>query len=1063
MKTLAFLLSFFIFINVNAQWTPDTSLNTLVADSQCGDMKAIGTSDGQTYVVFWKVVPAPVNYELRLQLLDVSGYKQFGPDGMLISNNLSMSTWTAIMSITVDNNDNLYIGLTGTTTGAGFAFKMDINGNHLWGANGVTFNDGWQVIILPLSSGDAIVSWNATGPALMQKYDASGNAIWAAPQPVVSGSSSTAPGNLFELSDGDYIMVFHVVGFGISSTLYAHRYNGNGAPQWTLPTQLSNKGTVFNTSYSGTQDGDNIYYGYKGSTGMRFDSFVVRLNPDGTLPWGINGMDFDINQTDYEMDTKIAFSIGSQYVWAICTYMNTGQSESGEYVQKFDKVTGARQFTNNAKMVYAISNGHKQHASSLFLINDQPFFMLKTGFDNGVTPTTLRSLMLNANGDFAWTEETRPLATYPANKQRTHLTQPVNGQAVAVFIEDKSSGSKIYAQNFTDDVIAGFIAVPSVICVGDTINFYDNSTGNVITWNWNFTWGTPQSSVIQNPTVAYYTPGTYDVELIVSDGTNVDTMTMHNYIEVYDYPVADAGPDVTICPGANTTLTASGGAAFVWSTNPPQTTASITVSPGTQTTYYVTVSNNICSDVDSVTVFIASVVHLGADTTLSQGASFILDAGPNFINYLWSDASTGQYMIVNAAGTYWVQVAYPGGCISSDTIVVSIGYRLEGTIAYKNASNTAINNTKLLLTDAGGTIDSLITDINGYYLFDYMANGDYYTVPHCTKAWGGGNSTDALAVMKHFVGLIYLYGLNADAADVNATGYANSADALMVQQRYLGMISSFSAGDWVFENNLIPLYGVSIVNDFYGLCYGDVNGSYTPPSTKQTPTVSLNIKNTIEIDNNEIINVPLITETPISVAAISLELFYPQELIIIEDVSLAKNSNEKLLFYFKNGILRISWYSLESVDFNTNDILLNISLRIKKDVEITGDYCNFTLSPYCELSDIAVHVIDNVKLNMPALSIMNTPLNNYLGYNHPNPFLSITQIEYGISEPGFIRLRIFNILGEEAALLVNERQDKGNYQVNFDASGLKPGNYFYTIEVSRNANSFTKTRIMQLE
>ena len=35
-------------------------------------------------------------------------------------------------------------------------------------------------------------------------------------------------------------------------------------------------------------------------------------------------------------------------------------------------------------------------------------------------------------------------------------------------------------------------------------------------------------------------------------------------------------------------------------------------------------------------------------------------------------------------------------------------------------------------------------------------------------------------------------------------------------------------------------------------------------------------------------------------------------------------------------------------------------------------------------------------------------------------------------------------------------------QVNFDASDLKPGNYFYTIEVSENYNNFSKTRIMQL-
>ena len=60
-----FLVTFIASMNCYAQWTTDTVLNTLVADSEGGDMKAIGTSEGKTYVVFWKSVAPPVNYELN--------------------------------------------------------------------------------------------------------------------------------------------------------------------------------------------------------------------------------------------------------------------------------------------------------------------------------------------------------------------------------------------------------------------------------------------------------------------------------------------------------------------------------------------------------------------------------------------------------------------------------------------------------------------------------------------------------------------------------------------------------------------------------------------------------------------------------------------------------------------------------------------------------------------------------------------------------------------------------------------------------------------------------------
>ncbi|MCB0649671.1 MAG: T9SS type A sorting domain-containing protein [Saprospiraceae bacterium] len=463
MKSIIFFLAIFMALTAHGQWTTETAVNTLVATSEGGDMKSIGTSDGQTYVVFWKTVAAPVNYELRLQVLDASGNRQLGDDGMLVSGNISMSTYTVIWSVTVDKDDNLYIGATGTGDGSGHVFKLDINGNPLWGADGVTFSDGYLVTVLPLANGEAIVSWFASGQGLMQRYDAAGNTLWNDPQPIESGTSHTAPANLFELPEAGYVVVFHVLSFGISSTLYAQRYDENGVAQWAVPTKLSNKTTAYNAFYSGTQDGEVVYFGYFASSGSRFDSFVQRINPDGTLPWGINGMDFDTNETDYEMDTQIAIAPGSQYIWAVCTYTNTSQGQRGEYVQKFDKNTGARQFTDNAKIVYPISEDFRQHAGPMFLMNDQPLFLLKKGYDNSVTPTTLDGVLLDENGDFAWEEVSRPMATYQAAKSRIQFNRPANGQAVAVFIEDKSGGARIYAQNVVVDVVPAPLDQPTLV------------------------------------------------------------------------------------------------------------------------------------------------------------------------------------------------------------------------------------------------------------------------------------------------------------------------------------------------------------------------------------------------------------------------------------------------------------------------------------------------------------------------------------------------------------------------------------------------------------------------
>jgi hypothetical protein len=454
MKFFFTLLALVLSINTYAQWTTDLDANTLVSESASTVINTIGTSDGQTYIVYWKQVAAPTNFELRLQLLDAAGNKQLGSDGVLVSSAISMSTFTVVGTAVKDVSDNIYIGVTATNGNMGHVFKMDRNGNHLWNQSGVSFSEGFGIIILPLSTDEAIVSWLSQPNALMQKYNASGSAVWAAPQPVKSGTSKTAPGELFEMPNGDFSMVFHVYNFGVNSTLYAQRYGTDGIPLWTTPSKLSNKTTTWNSKYSVGQDADVIFIGYMGASSTRFDAYLQRINPDGTLPWGINGSDFDINETDFEKNTRIAVSATTQQVWAICNYTNPTQSENGEYVQKFNSETGVRLLSNNAKMLYAIGS-EKVHASDLFLVNERPFFLIKSGMDNGVSPTTLQVALLDENGDFEWTDMAKPVATFNANKGKTYLTEPVDGQAVATWIEDKSNGPAIYAQNVVDGALTG--------------------------------------------------------------------------------------------------------------------------------------------------------------------------------------------------------------------------------------------------------------------------------------------------------------------------------------------------------------------------------------------------------------------------------------------------------------------------------------------------------------------------------------------------------------------------------------------------------------------------------
>ncbi len=81
-----------------------------------------------------------------------------------------------------------------------------------------------------------------------------------------------------------------------------------------------------------------------------------------------------------------------------------------------------------------------------------------------------------------------------------------------------------------------------------------------------------------------------------------------------------------------------------------------------------------------------------------------------------------------------------------------------------------------------------------------------------------------------------------------------------------------------------------------------------------------------------------------------------------------------------------------------------------------------------------------------------------LAQNYPNPFNPSTNIKYSIPEASFVQLKVYDILGNEVATLVNEEQNIGNYNIEFNASALPSGVYFYRIQ----AGSFVDTKKMLL-
>jgi hypothetical protein len=82
-----------------------------------------------------------------------------------------------------------------------------------------------------------------------------------------------------------------------------------------------------------------------------------------------------------------------------------------------------------------------------------------------------------------------------------------------------------------------------------------------------------------------------------------------------------------------------------------------------------------------------------------------------------------------------------------------------------------------------------------------------------------------------------------------------------------------------------------------------------------------------------------------------------------------------------------------------------------------------------------------------------------LSQNYPNPFNPAAKINYKLPITNYVSLKVYDVLGNEVFVLVNEKQNAGSYEVDFDGSNFSSGIYFYKLAVDGN-NIDTKRMIL---
>ncbi len=393
------------------------------------------------------------------------------------------------------------------------------------------------------------------------------------------------------------------------------------------------------------------------STGETTASITV--SPTATTTYTVisdNGTCSDSDEVIVTLNNAPSANAGADM--AICegetiTLTATGE---GDFLWSTGETTTSISVSPTATTLYTVtaSNSCATDASDEILITVNPSVTVEVGPDVTICEGESLTLTATGNGDeFFWsTDETTQSITVSPTATTTYIVTSIVGGC-----------------SNTDEMTVNVVRPPTVyagsdvtICEGATVTLTATGEGS-------FLWSTGETTASINVSPSVTTAYT------VTGASNSCSTEVTDEVLVMVNPsvTVNAGPDVAICEGESTTLTAMGTGPFNWSTG--ETTASITVNPTSTSTYTVSSGTGPCLVTDDVVVSVnqAASVNAGADMTICEGGTITLTATGEG-NFLWSTGETTATITVSPNSTTTYTVTASNSCTGgvSDEVLVTV-------------------------------------------------------------------------------------------------------------------------------------------------------------------------------------------------------------------------------------------------------------------------------------------------------------------------------------------------------------------------------------------------------
>ncbi len=554
--SIIFLLGIFN-LSLTAQWVNDPSINkgVVVAPGNQSKPKIISSSSypGISYVSW--VSNKNGSYNVRLQKLDASGNELWDSGGLLVSNSKATS-WLTDWDMIIDANDCAIIVCQDERTGSKniFAYKISPDGTFMWGNSGIQLSNTTALDAAPkvavTSTGNTVVAWESDGVIIRQKITPGGILKWGDNGITLTGANTLSCPQLLPAGNDDVIMKYmesaEKDNNTTSNNIYAQRFYANGDKIWLQAAIISDAcGVSANTQIvpfiNDGNDGFYIAWHDDRNNSLLTSVFVQHISSGGKMLFKSNGVRATNNSNRNQNNSHLIKVPGSNDIFIFWDEMDATNTKSGICGQKISS-KGVIRWSSNGK---AFIENHNKTVSTITTTASETDMLIIYEESPDIEITDIKAMRIDANGSYVW--PSRKITISDANSKKLHVvTSSYNfGQWIVVWEDDRSISTDIYGQNILLDGSCGsipplfnasFIVDENSISVDETVQFTENSLGNITSWKWKFEGGTPATSLDQNQGVTYSTSGSYDVELIISDGVVTDTTFRSNYIFVYDDP-----------------------------------------------------------------------------------------------------------------------------------------------------------------------------------------------------------------------------------------------------------------------------------------------------------------------------------------------------------------------------------------------------------------------------------------------------------------------------------------------------------------------------------------------